>query len=125
MRFLKQLCLLILVVVCGFVLAWFARGEWDKAFFMEGQFHVVNQTENEIDVVLDFPSGEKVNLEIGGLGSSDFRMRDTGEGSVQVSVDNQVVYSVGYVTSMNGIVVLSIGDSGVNFSQIYPGFESD
>lgn len=125
MRFLKIAGSLILVGLIGAALAWFARGVWDKKFLMEGHFHVTNHSDKNVDVGLQFPSGAKFDCELQGSGSTDFRFHNTGEGSVTVLVNGKVVDSVGYVTSMNSIVVFSVSETRVIFSQIFPGIKTE
>jgi hypothetical protein len=125
MRFLKIAGSLILVGLIGAALAWFARGVWDEQFLMEGHFHVTNHSDENVDVELQFPSGAKFDCELQGSGSADFRIKNTGEGSVKVLVNGKVVDSVGYVTSMNSIVILSVSESRVVFSQIFPSIKTE
>ena len=109
----------------GAAAAWFARGVWDEAFMMENHFHISNQSDKDIDLEIQFPSGAKFDSKLQGGGSSDFRVDSTGEGSVKVLVNGKVIGDVGYVTSMNSIVVLSVNESKVRFSQIFPGLKTE
>lgn len=120
MRFLLIISSLILVGVIGAAIAWFARGIWDEAFMMENRFHIANHSDKEIDVEIQFPSGAKFNSKLQAWGSQDFKVDSTGEGALKVLVNGKVVGDVGYVTSMNAIVVLSVDESKVGFSQIFP-----
>ena len=92
---------------------------------MEGHFHVTNHSDKNVDVELQFPSGAKVDRELQGSGSVDFRINNTGEGSIKVLVNGKVIDSVGYVTSMNSIVILSVSETRVGFSQIFPGLKTE
>lgn len=125
MRFLKIISSLILAGVIGATIAWFARGVWDETFMMENHFHISNHSDKDIDVEIQFPSGAKFDSKLQGWGCTDFRVDSTGEGSVQVLVNGKVVGDVGYVTSMNSIVVLSVNESKVGFSQIFPGLKTE
>ena len=53
-------------------------------------------------------------------GSVDFMITNTGEGSITVIIDGKVRDQVGYVTSMNSIVVLTIGEDHTGYSKIFP-----
>ena len=125
MRILKTAGSLILVGLIGAAIAWFARGIWDEQFLMEGHFHVTNHSDKNVDVELQFPSGAMFDCELQGSGSADFRINNTGEGSVKVLVNGKVVDSAGYVTSMNSIVILSVSETRVGFSQIFPGLKTE
>ena len=107
-------------LILGGLCAWILRREYDKIFMMEGHFHVMSTAKQDHDVVLEFPSGKEVSFNLKKSGLFDFKQSDTGEGSITVSIDGEVRDQVGYVTSMNGIVVLVIGDGKTETSQIFP-----
>lgn len=125
MRFLKIASCLILAALVGATIAWIVRGIWDEEFMMEGHFHVINHSDKNLDVELRFPSGAILDCDLQGSGSEDFRINNTGEGSVKVLVNGKLVDSVGYVTSMNSIVILTVSETGVGFSQIFPGLKTE
>jgi hypothetical protein len=58
-------------------------------------------------------------------GAKDFGLKDTGEGSVSVALDGKNRRDLGYVTSMNGIIILAIGADADGFSQIFPSVEPE
>jgi hypothetical protein len=98
--------------------AWLLRGEYDRHFMIDGFFHVVNGSDQDRDVALEFPSGAKARFQLLKKGFMDLEVPVTGEGSIGVSVDGKPRDRVGYVTSMNGAVVLVIGAERTTFSQI-------
>ncbi|MCP4848050.1 MAG: hypothetical protein GY899_08910 [Verrucomicrobiaceae bacterium] len=102
------------------ILAWIARGVYDHHFMMEGAFHVVSHSAKAQEVLLKFPSGKTKAFNLKPGASTDFRLMETGEGSIAVSLNGKPRATVGYVTTMNGIVVLVIGDKTTSFSQIFP-----
>ena len=120
MRIVRTVFLSGVLVLIGGAFAWFARGEYDKHFMMEGHFHIVSRADQDHEVVLKFPSGKQVDFNLKKNGSVDFVITDTGEGSITVIVDGRVRDQVGYVTSMNSIVVLIIDEDHTGFSQIFP-----
>lgn len=117
------LCLLIIAL--GGVAGWFVRGEYDELFMHEGVFHVVNLSNQNLDVTLEFPSGHQENMSLRANGSTDFVLHNTGEGSISVTVDQNKLGDVGYVTSMNNITVLAISPKEAVFSQIFPSLISE
>lgn len=114
---------LVLVGTLGFSIAWMARGLYDQLFLLEGHCHVVNHSVKDIEVRVGFPSGKFYDQKIPPLGNVDFIVKDSGEGPVEVTVNGTIVKKVGYVTSMNNVVVLSISPENVTFSQIFPGWK--
>jgi len=119
--FKNKIFLIFTGLVMG-LLAWSARGFYDELTLLEGHFHVVNHSEEEVEVSVKFPSGKSFEGTISRLGSVDFVVQETGEGSVEVTLNGKIVKKVGYVTSMNNIVVLTISPENVTFSQIFPGW---
>jgi hypothetical protein len=107
------------VFVGGAVSAWFARGAYDRIFPLEGHVHVVSHAQRDHKVGLTFPSGKRIDLELPRGASVDTEAHGTGEGSIEVSIDGQHVKDVGYVTSRNPAIVLTVGDGNVTFSQIF------
>ncbi len=101
-------------------ISWIARGKYDHYFMMEGAFHVINHGKGTHEVLLRFPSGKTKKFNLGAGATTHFRLKETGEGSIEVTLDGKARDEVGYVTSMNGIVVLVIGEKTTNFSQIFP-----
>ncbi|MCC5661521.1 hypothetical protein LC608_32150 [Nostoc sp. XA010] len=116
------------IVISLFVsglLTWIGRGEYDKDFMMNGYFHVVSNANQDHEVVLGFPSQKLQKFSLKKGGSFDFKLDDTGEGSISVSIDGKVRDKIGYVTSMNNTVVLVVGDERTEFSQIFPSLVSE
>jgi hypothetical protein len=93
---------------------------YDEMFLMDGWFHVINTSENELEVEIRFPSGEKVAFPLTAHGINEFIERNPGEGGLMISINGENIGSVGYVTGLNPIVVLAMNEEGVIFSQIFP-----
>jgi hypothetical protein len=112
-----------ILIIAGFILvgatAWVGRGLYDEIFMMEGRFHVISLADKDHDVVLDFPSGKRVELELAKGATTDFQLLNTGEGSITITVDGKKRDEVGYVTSINGTIVLTIAADDTGFSQIW------
>lgn len=117
--------LYLLSIALGAIGGWFVRGEYDELFMHEGVFHVVNLSNQNLDVTLGFPSGHQENMSLRANGSTDFVLHNTGEGSISVTVDQNKLGDVGYVTSMNNITVLAISPKEAVFSQIFPSLISE
>lgn len=113
---------LVLTGLLGFSLAWTARGLYDQFFLLEGHFHLVNHSEEEVEVMVRFPSGKSFEQTISKWRTADFIVEESGEGSVEVTVNGKMLKKVGYVTGMNHPVVLSVSPDNVTFSQILPGW---
>jgi hypothetical protein len=120
MRFAKVGLLIVLSLFIGGLFSWILRGEYDEHLMMEGHFHIVSNTKQDHRVTLRFPSGKQMDFNLKKGDSVDFKLYETGEGSIAVSIDGNLRDHVGYVTSMNSIVVLVIGEEETLFSQIYP-----
>lgn len=86
----------------------------------EGRILVVNSTAATHKIQLSFPSGKLLDFNLTSGTSSEARVRDTGEGSVRVVVDGTRSEDIGYVTSRNSMMVVTISDSTIVFSQITP-----
>lgn len=99
--------------------SWFARGYYDEIMMFEGRFHVVNATENEQDIVIKAPSGVSWQATLRPRASSDFTMKDTGEGGLSVQANGKALGSIGYVTGHNNLSVIVIAESTPVFSQIF------
>jgi hypothetical protein len=119
-----QLCAL-LVILLSIAATWVIRGMWDEAFFMNNTVHVINHSSKSIHLQLQFPSGVSYDCKMQGGGSECFRVGATGEGSVKVVVNQKVVDRVGYVSSMNSIMVFSVDETSATFSQIFPSMDLD
>ena len=115
----KAIILFLSGAITGLILAWIARGVYDRYFFMEGSFHVVNHSSAAHNISLRFPSGKTKAFSMKPGSSQDFRINDTGEGSITVNVDGSDRDQVGYVTSSNNMIVLVIGDDHSGFSQVF------
>ena len=107
------------------VLTWVIRGEYDRHFMMEGAFHVVSHSSKAHEILLKFPSGKTKEFKLEAGAVTDFRLMETGEGSIMVSLDGEFRDLVGYVTSMNSMIVLVIGEETTGFSQIFPSLKQD
>lgn len=71
-------------------------------------------------MTLTFPSGKQTGFNLDKNGICMFQLPDTGEGAISVFLDGKERDKVGYVTSMNSITVLVIGEKETEFSQIFP-----
>ena len=117
---LKAIILFTSGAMMGLILAWIARGVYDRHFMMEGSFHVVNHSKASHNISLRFPSGKTKALAMAPGSSQDFRLYDTGEGSITVNVNGSDRDQVGYVSSLNSMIVLVIGEKHTGFSQVFP-----
>ena len=109
------LVILLLIVVA---VTWLVRGFYDRLFFLEGQVVVVNATAVDHTIRFAFPAGEVMEVDLEAGNSFRFGVDETGEGSIGVTIDGARREDVGYVTSMNGMVVLTIDEDRVIFSQV-------
>jgi hypothetical protein len=98
--------------------SWFARGFYDDIMIFEGRFHVVNATGDEQNIVITAPSGLSWQATLRPGVSSDFKMKNTGEGGLNVQANGKGFGSIGYVTSHNNLSVIVISESTPVFSQI-------
>lgn len=120
MKRLTWISVVLFVIIAVTGSSWILRGFYDRIFMYEGHFHITSTASEDYDIELYFPSGQSYSFDLPSLGSHTFVMTETGEGSIQVVVDGKVREKVGYVTSINEICVLSIGDRVVVFSQLFP-----
>lgn len=120
MKTIKALLLTLASLIVGLLCAWVLRGEFDRHFMMEGHFHIVSTASENFDVVLNFPSGENESFKLKSGGTYSFKQTNTGEGSIAVVLNGKQRDEVGYVTSLNDIIVLTVGDKETGFSQIFP-----
>lgn len=97
------------------------RGVYDRLTMVEGLVHVVNATRSLQGVEVVFPSGHREPLSLVAGAAATFRAGGMGEGSIGVKIDGREEEAVGYVTSQNGMVVLTVGEEAVAFSQVLPG----
>jgi hypothetical protein len=120
MKYVRMGSVILISLVIGSLLAWVIRGTYDQHFMMDGCFHVVSNAKQDCEIGLRFPSGKQVDFTLEKGSSVDFKVYNTGEGGISVSVDGKARDLVGYVTSMNSMVVLVIDDEKTNFSQVFP-----
>lgn len=121
----KKILLLTACFLTGAVLAWLVRGLVDAHHLMDGHFHVISYTNKDHHVTLEFPSGKQVSFLLKKRAAVDFLLTGTGEGSIIVSIDGTIRDRVGYVTSMNSLVILTIGEQQTGFSQVFPSLVSE
>jgi len=119
-RVVRVLAVTMVIAACSGA-AWVLRGVYDRMFMLEGVFLVTNAGGSDIQVGLTFPSGESRVFQLGRGASCTFVLKDTGEGGIDVRVGDGPVTTTGYVTSINDMCVIAVGDSTVSFSQIIPG----
>ncbi len=120
MRAFKLLIGFAFVLALGATGAWLARGEFDRHFMLNGRFFVLNAVGKEAEITLRFPSGVERIMPLRDGAVSEFVLRETGEGSIEVLVDGDSRDRVGYVTSFNPLVVLVVGENKTRYSQINP-----
>ncbi|NES85804.1 MAG: hypothetical protein F6K10_32890 [Moorea sp. SIO2B7] len=120
MKYIKIGSLMLISFVTGSLLSWVIRGMYDQNFMMEGYFHVVSNAKQDREIALRFPSGKQVDFTLKKGSSFDFKLSNTGEGSIAIVIDGTLREQVGYVTSMNSMVVLVIGNEQTHFSQVFP-----
>lgn len=99
---------------------WFGRGLYDKLFMLEGQVLLVNATAEDHTIKLTFPLGEELKVDLKAGDSSRFMIGKTGEGSIDVTIDGTGKDDVGYLTTMNGMVILTVAENSIIFSQFSP-----
>jgi hypothetical protein len=109
-----------LVILLPIVIAatWIGRGCYDRLFILEGQVVVVNATTEDHTIGLAFPSGEKIDIDLKAGASARSMIGKTGEGSLSLTIDGSRRSEEGYLTSMNGMTILTINDDRVIFSQV-------
>lgn len=79
---------------------------------------VVNATTEDHTIGLAFPSGEKIDIDLKAGASARTMIGKTGEGSLSLTIDGSRRSEEGYLTSMNGMTILTINDDRVIFSQV-------
>ena len=85
--------------------------------YNDGQVHVVNTLPKKISVKIIFPSGEERNARLEQGASKNFYIPSTGKGSIQTFVDGNEKRCSSYVTTMNKLIILSVTEEQVFFSQ--------
>lgn len=101
----------------GFVV----RGVYDRLTMVDGLVLVVNATGSPQGGEVVFPSGQREALALVSGATATLRVAETGEGAIGVNIDGRGEEAVGYVTAQNGMVVLTVGEEAVSFSQVLPG----
>lgn len=125
MKKTKVLLLTLASFIVGLLCAWVLRGEFDKHFMMEGHFHIVSTASENFDVVLQFPSGESASFYLNSGDTHSFKETNTGEGSIIVFINGKDRDQIGYVTTLNNMIVLTVGDKETGFSQIFPSLNEE
>ena len=97
---------------------WFGKGLYDRIFMLEGHVVVVNATAEDHKIQCSFPSGQKLEVALKAGTSLRSLVGKTGEGSVDIVIDGTRREEVGYVTSMNGLIILTIGEDRIVLSQV-------
>jgi hypothetical protein len=120
MRVPKLTLCLILGLLAGAVGSWFLRAAYDRHFMLNGRIYVLNAIGQDAVVTLKFPSGVVRTLALKQGASREFVLHDTGEGSVAVLIDEELRDHVGYVTAMNPMILLVVGEKTTQYSQINP-----
>lgn len=115
----SRIPLLVLILIClpaSITVTWWARGIFDRHFRSEGRIHLINHSSDAHRVRLEFPSGNAVETELASGGFEDFRVTDTGEGSIALSIDGKLPDRVGYVTSHNSPMIIVVDESRITLS---------
>jgi hypothetical protein len=116
------LCLFLVVVT--FIITWEGKEFLDETYMLEGRFMIVNASASEHRIGVTFPSGKQFEATIRGGGSHTVEIDDTGEGGLQVTVDGTPrtkKNGVGYVTGINPMMVVVVGDDHLSAHQVIPG----
>lgn len=77
---------------------------------------IVNESPEDHDIQVEFPSGKILDARVTSRGSHTFRVKDTGEGGLKVVVDGSTrtkKNGCGYVTSINPPTILVVGEDSV------------
>ena len=85
-----------------------------------GRKGVVNATAEDHTIKLTFPLGEELEVDLKAGDSSRSVIGKTGEGSIDVTIDGTGKDDVGYLTTKNGMMILTIAEDSVIFSQFSP-----
>lgn len=101
-----------------FGLAWILRGYYDSHFLLEGHLHLSNPRQESIELQLRFPSGYETQLQLKQGESRTLYTPSTGEGSIQIHINQRETHQLGYVTSLNGMIVLQLSNPP-HFSQVF------
>ena len=104
---------LAILLPCSVAATWFGKGFYDRIFMLEGHVVVVNATASDHEVEFEFPSGQRVEVDLKAGATQRTLVGETGEGSVKVTIDGTPRESVGYVMAMNGMLILTIGEDRV------------
>lgn|GEM_PF-6233171 len=106
-----QITLLVLVALTA---GWLLRGAYDDTVGSWNSYTVVNLTDQDRKVEISFPSGRREAF-IAGRTPYRLKQHDTGEGSLNVTVDGEDLGTHGYVSGMNPpqIIVIAENTSGL------------
>ncbi len=114
---ISTIALVILLPIFA-VASWLGRGLYDRLYLLDGQVVIVNATGEDHAVRFTFPTDEEMEVDLKAGASSRSMIGDTGEGAIAVTIDGNCREEVGYVTSMNGMIILTIDEDRVIFSQV-------
>ncbi|NJK33695.1 MAG: hypothetical protein HC919_01405 [Oscillatoriales cyanobacterium SM2_2_1] len=115
----NQQSTLIAVALIASFLAWQVRGLYDGLGVGHNLFHVVNTTKVNQAVVVSFPSGTSYQLSIPAESATEFMESKTGEGGIRLT-SGAKTYQLGYVTSINPMIVIAISDTNATVTQVLP-----
>ena len=118
-KLISKLILWFIIAVLFTAAGWFSKGAWDSVFYLHGRVHIVNTLSTKPDVSLTFPSGEIFELKFDKAHSKNIYVGNTGEGSISVVVDGEKIKCDSYVTSVNGLIVITITNEEAIFSQVF------
>lgn len=116
---IKLLVIIIVVLLFAGLSGWFAKSIWDSVFYLHGRVHVVNTLPVKVTVSVTFPSGENREFILNKSQSKNLYIRNTGEGSIKVAVDNKEIECGSYVTSLNPLIVITITKDEAIVTAIY------
>lgn len=92
------------LVILAFFTGYFVRG----LFLHTGLFRTLNYSNSTYDVKLSFPSGEERIFTLEPKEFIDISVKNTGEGSIKVLLNNDTEENIGYVTHFNNPIMISI-----------------
>ena len=116
----KQFIFIAIMAVVVVFSTWTGRGLYTNLFEFDNIFHVVNNTGEKNIIEIKFPSGESFSQDYHQGQGLSYRAQNTGEGGVHVSISGKSFGSCGYVTTRNGISIISVSSDNLAFSRLYP-----
>ena len=115
---------ILLVITLGLTVAfaagiWLARELYLEFFTDSAIIRMTNFSEQEVAVELIFPSSERIEFHLDEKAYHDLQVAHTGEGSISVRINENEKILIGYVTTINTPMLISIGhDLSIEFDYI-------